>query len=460
MVTCGFSKRHSNMAVDRFLKVYDIRMLRALAPIQVSIDPMILRFLPSFSSRIATVSPGGQMEILETQALSQTNFCLYQVKNFTSISIVRPDRLRFLLRLIQVTTAPMCLSFDVSSSCHQMAFGDSNGTLHLFSSNPSSMFNSFSRDTEFPDPVDPLNLAPINIMDEMASYSTIPIFFTNNNSSLASDWPKEYATPTYRKAPTIDPSILQSMKMVGPIGYAPNPGTFRRNQMQYINTQDNNGMEQNHSNSNGINIINNNKHHLDSHQDGSPTHWSNNNGHHRGGSPMNHSAFPPLQFNGSPNHHHPTGSPVHIKHHHAHHPHPHRPPHHHAFPPGPAGHHPPPHQFQPGPPPPPFFYSGPHPGPQQPPMMPPGTGGPPVRPFFHKSNPTYAKNNFYPGKRSGFHGSRYQIPKRYTKYEWKKHFFEESDMDSFNRTKFSGNFLVRVNYIHCFHYLYESFEIF
>lgn len=79
MVTCGFSTRHGNLSVDRFLKVYDIRILRALAPIPVSVDPFLLRFLPSFSSRIATLSPGGQMEILETQAVSQANICLYQV---------------------------------------------------------------------------------------------------------------------------------------------------------------------------------------------------------------------------------------------------------------------------------------------------------------------------------------------------------------------------------------------
>lgn len=50
-----------------------------MAPIQVSVDPFLLRFLPSFSARIATVSPSGQMELLETQAVSQTNISLYQV---------------------------------------------------------------------------------------------------------------------------------------------------------------------------------------------------------------------------------------------------------------------------------------------------------------------------------------------------------------------------------------------
>lgn len=36
-----------------------------------------------------------------------------------------------------------------------------------------------------------------------------------------------------RPTPPIEPAILNSMKMVGSIGYAPNPGNRRRNQVPY-----------------------------------------------------------------------------------------------------------------------------------------------------------------------------------------------------------------------------------
>ena len=53
LVTCG--SHAASRAPDRFLMVYDLRILRAISPLQVMVVPSQLRFLPSMSSRIGNV---------------------------------------------------------------------------------------------------------------------------------------------------------------------------------------------------------------------------------------------------------------------------------------------------------------------------------------------------------------------------------------------------------------------
>lgn len=91
----------------------------------------------------------------------------------------------------------MCLSLDVSSSCQCMAFGDGGGSIHFYTSNPhAAMFNSFSHETEFADPVEPL--PPISILDDVTPLSSIPLPYCQQGTSLLSDWPEQYLKKVYR----------------------------------------------------------------------------------------------------------------------------------------------------------------------------------------------------------------------------------------------------------------------
>ncbi|KAJ8678573.1 hypothetical protein QAD02_014360 [Eretmocerus hayati] len=207
LITCGFSNSRQGLSVDRFLMVYDLRQMKAINPLQTMVYPFLLKFLPTYSTRIIVVSPLGQMQVLDTiYANTQPSLmCLYQV----------------------ATGGAMITSLDVSTTSQCISFGDSVGSIHLMTSNVTEpQFNSFSRPTEFFDTEAPE--ISIDIEDDTTPLSVLPIAY--NANTLLSDWPEELSKKAYRSTPTIDEEILKTMKMQGSIGYAPNPRPQRRRQ--------------------------------------------------------------------------------------------------------------------------------------------------------------------------------------------------------------------------------------
>lgn len=88
LAACGFSSRGLNgLSCDRFLMVYDLRMMRAITPLQVHVDPLFLRFIPTYTSRLAIISQTG-MKVCEfvcvrvskrlvgPQGYSLTSYCM------------------------------------------------------------------------------------------------------------------------------------------------------------------------------------------------------------------------------------------------------------------------------------------------------------------------------------------------------------------------------------------------
>ncbi len=203
--------RQGGVVSDRFLKVYDVRMLRALSPVQVVGEPFLLRFLPAFSSQLAVISAMGQLQILDASAPASSALQLSQVNN----------------------EGAMCMALEISSSCQCVAVGDGGGYLHTFAANTSATINSFSHPTEFADPIEPLAVS-IAMDDYSIPLTSIPTpIHQLIDPPLLSDWPEKFTRRKYRKVPPIDHAILSNMRMVGTIGYAPCPPGHRPNQVMY-----------------------------------------------------------------------------------------------------------------------------------------------------------------------------------------------------------------------------------
>ncbi|KAA0707248.1 PAN2-PAN3 deadenylation complex catalytic subunit PAN2 [Triplophysa tibetana] len=210
LAACGFSSRGLNgLSCDRFLMVFDLRMMRAITPLQVHVDPLFLRFIPTYTSRLAIISQTGQCQFCE------------------------PTGLASLADLFHVNTVgQLLMSFDVSSSKQALSFGDSGGCVHLWSSAPEVSYNSYSRETELALPCLVDSLPQMDWSHELMPLSLIPMPL-NSSEPLLSDWATNLISPSPRRAPPVDPEILRTMKTVGFIGYAPNPRTRPRNQVPY-----------------------------------------------------------------------------------------------------------------------------------------------------------------------------------------------------------------------------------
>ena len=123
------------------------------------------------------------------------------------------------------------MSMDTSLSNHCLAFGDENSGISVFNKVglEQPVFNICPRETEFADPLP--SFPHMDIDNPRAIYSSIPLpHLPPDQTSYASDnWPARFMKEAYRPVPEVNPQLLELMKIVGTIGYAPNNCNMKRN---------------------------------------------------------------------------------------------------------------------------------------------------------------------------------------------------------------------------------------
>lgn len=91
---------------------------------------------------------------------------------------------------------PLLMTFDVSASKQALAFGDSEGCVHLWTDSPEPSFNPYSRETEFALPCLVDSLPPLDWSQDLLPLSLIPVPLTTD--ALLSDWPAANSAPAPR----------------------------------------------------------------------------------------------------------------------------------------------------------------------------------------------------------------------------------------------------------------------
>ncbi|KAJ3140255.1 poly(A)-specific ribonuclease [Geranomyces variabilis] len=202
MVTCGFSARAGKLAADKMIKVWDIRTMRALAPIPFPSVPNYLRFHPRLSSTVVAAAQNGQFQISNAANTAEASFYQANFSGFLN-------------------------AVDFSSSGEALVLADSQGVVSIWSEKDDSSVNFASRPSEFADAPAP---RPDIIIDDESPLSLIgmPHYTTR---LLSAAWPEKLTFEVGRPAPKIPPEIMDKVKMIDFVGYAPNPRGYKRNQI-------------------------------------------------------------------------------------------------------------------------------------------------------------------------------------------------------------------------------------
>ncbi|GAA6005194.1 hypothetical protein JCM11491_002615 [Sporobolomyces phaffii] len=213
VVTVGYTMRQGLPLPDPYLKLHDTRFLRPLSPIPFPTPPALVRFHPRLSGNVVVASADGRVQLLDLKDVGKSS-------------------------VFQVETSSMLTSMAVTPTGEGLAFGDTEGLVHLWSARPDegdARFCRFEGDVELPDPQE----SPERITwrdDTPLNSIGMPYYNAPLLSLLPASMTEPSAITATRRPAQIDPQILSTAKTVDFIGYASYPSHLRasgrRNQVR------------------------------------------------------------------------------------------------------------------------------------------------------------------------------------------------------------------------------------
>ncbi|KAF8479133.1 PAB-dependent poly-A-specific ribonuclease subunit PAN2 [Russula ochroleuca] len=195
--TIGWGLRQSRPVPDPLVKIYDLRSMRPLSPLPFPSGPAFINLLPMRSSSLVVTSNQGLVNIVDTSNPTSAN------------------------EFYQLDTPAFISSAAVSPTGAYMAFGDSDGVIHIMTAaNDDMPFNGYEgQPVEWADPPEPL--PEIDWTDSTPLNS---VGLPHYNTLLLSSWASQLESVKVSTAPMKIPlSVLSTIKTNDGIAYAPLP---------------------------------------------------------------------------------------------------------------------------------------------------------------------------------------------------------------------------------------------
>ncbi|KAI0293442.1 PAB-dependent poly-A-specific ribonuclease subunit PAN2 [Russula brevipes] len=199
--TIGWGLRQSRPVPDPLVKIYDLRSMKPLSPVPFPSGPAFINLLPMRSSSLVVTSNQGLVNIVDTTNPTSAN------------------------EFYQLDTPAFINSAAVSPTGAYMAFGDSDGVIHVMTASDEGMpFNGCEgQPVEWADSPEPLQELEWTDSTPLNSVG-LPYY----NALLLSSWSPQLETVKVSTAPMkIPQAVLSAIKMNDGIAYAPLPRELR-----------------------------------------------------------------------------------------------------------------------------------------------------------------------------------------------------------------------------------------